>query len=419
MSVIAAPEAPAAGERARFGRYELLSVLGRGGMGEVMRARVVGLAGVEREVALKRVRPDLTTDARFAARLVEEARLAARLTHPNLVTLLEFGREGDEYFLALELVEGADLRSAVAMGGPVPSAVVAYVGREVARALAFLHRGAGQRAPIVHGDVKPANVLVGLGGVVKLADLGVARAAELVDGAGGSGAGSTAAFLPPWRAGGEASAPSPRDDRYALGLTMLDAATGAQPRGDAVRPEVAKLPAPLGVVVARLLALPGAGTEPATGEALVEAIDAAVHALGAAAGEHAEAATARWLDALVAAPGVVHARGTPVAHTPSVPTLAERRSGGVSTALSALQTAVPSAPAPPTAAPPSQAPPAVAAPAPETARRPAARVVARVFAVGVALGVIALAAYAVETRLRPSTGSPVTLSASASASASA
>jgi hypothetical protein len=342
---------PAAAETLapRFGRYEIKGLLGRGGMGEVLRARFVGPAGVEREVALKRVRPDLTADPRFSARLVEEARLAARLVHPNLVTLLEFGREGDSYFLAFELVEGADLRSAVAAAGPPPAAALAYIGREVARALAFLHRGGGGASgagaggasgagAIVHGDVKPGNVLVGVGGVVKLADLGVARAAGAAAAAAAGATGATSFYVAP---GSIARALTPADDRYALGLTLVETATGAHPRGADLDAALLLLPEPLRAVVTRLLAPPERAWT--SGEELLEALDRAVHALGEAGGVHAEAEAARWIEGIVRAfaPG----RRTDEPGGTTLPA----RAGAGSTELSALETAAGPGPAEPAA----------------------------------------------------------------------
>ncbi|HEY7725602.1 MAG TPA: serine/threonine-protein kinase, partial [Anaeromyxobacteraceae bacterium] len=165
-----------------LGKYRLVEPLASGGMAEVWRARVAGPGGFAKEVALKLVREDLARDPAFARMFAEEARLASRLTHANVVQVFEYDVVEGRQLLAMELVRGHTLRqlvdrcrrTGVRLG--LPRAV--HVGAEVARALAYAHRTSGEGAPggVVHRDVSPQNVLVSYDGAVKIADFGIARA---------------------------------------------------------------------------------------------------------------------------------------------------------------------------------------------------------------------------------------------------
>jgi serine/threonine protein kinase len=161
----------------RVGRYVLVESLGEGGMSHVHRARAYAAAGVTKDVCVKRIRDERLTRRGAVERFIEEARVSMSLAHGNIVPVFDFGRAGGEYFLAMEWIDGADLRAiakdARVRGAPLRPEVVAHVGAEVARALAYAHDRA---RPVVHRDVKPANVLTSRHGEVKLGDFGIARA---------------------------------------------------------------------------------------------------------------------------------------------------------------------------------------------------------------------------------------------------
>ena len=161
---------------ARVGRYAILGALGRGGMGEVFRARAFGAAGATKDVCLKRIGASRLSDRRSVARFVDEARLSLALTHANIVSTFDFGRAENDYYLAMEWIDGADLARVIdgARARPFSPGIVAHVGAEVARALAYAHEPTTARPGIVHCDVKPSNVLVSRSGDVLLADFGVA-----------------------------------------------------------------------------------------------------------------------------------------------------------------------------------------------------------------------------------------------------
>ncbi len=166
-----------------FGRYLLVNRLSRGGMGEIFLAKH-GLAGFEKLAVIKKVLPHLAADAQFISRFVDEAQVAIKLQHVNVAQVFEVGRVGDEYFLALEYVEGRDLRRTLALLGHrksrLPVDLALYIGREVANGLAYAHRRTsndGSSLNLVHCDISPPNVLVSFEGETKVIDFGIAKSA--------------------------------------------------------------------------------------------------------------------------------------------------------------------------------------------------------------------------------------------------
>lgn len=193
-------------------RYHLESLVGRGGMADVYRARDLVL---ERAVAIKVVRGASDDDTRRFAR---EIRTMAALSHPGIVQLFDAGTHQGSPYLVMELVEGTDLPSTLA-AGPMDATRVATLGRELARALDHAH-GLG----VVHRDVKPANVLLGADGRSLLSDFGIARLAEATRVTSPGMTAGTAGYLAPEQL--EAADVGPAADVYALGLVLLEALTG-------------------------------------------------------------------------------------------------------------------------------------------------------------------------------------------------
>jgi len=166
-----------------FGRYLLVQRLSRGGMGEIFLAKH-GLSGFEKLAVIKKVLPHLAADAQFISRFVDEAQVAIKLQHVNIAQVFEVGRVGDEYFLALEYVEGRDLRRTLGVLGQrklrLPVDLALFVGRELANGLAYAHRRTsndGASLNLVHCDISPPNVLVSFEGETKVIDFGIAKSA--------------------------------------------------------------------------------------------------------------------------------------------------------------------------------------------------------------------------------------------------
>ncbi len=200
------------------GRFELERELGRGGGGIVFVAHDKVL---NQRVAVKVIRAELGT-ASGIERLRREVR-AAREPHPNQVTVYDFHTDGELSFLAMELVEGESLREQLGSAGPLPVEKVRAIGRKVAEALAHLH-GLG----LVHRDVKPANILLGEDGLVKLCDMGLVRPLQqgvtITETAMVVG---TPTYMSPEQAAGEEL--DPASDVYSLGLALWRALTGEVP----------------------------------------------------------------------------------------------------------------------------------------------------------------------------------------------
>ncbi|GAB7191187.1 Stk1 family PASTA domain-containing Ser/Thr kinase [Kineococcus sp. NUM-3379] len=207
-------------------RYRVLSRIGRGGMGVVYRAEDERL---EREVAVKVLRSDMAHDPDARMRFVREAKSAARLAHPNAVSVLDQGTDGDIAYLVMELVPGRTLRDAISEQGSLTTGESLNVLEAVLDALAEAHHKG-----IVHRDVKPANVLVGDRGQIKVADFGLARSAAAATTAmtGATELLGTAEYLAPERVSrGIADA---RSDVYGTGILLFEMLTGRPPfTGDA------------------------------------------------------------------------------------------------------------------------------------------------------------------------------------------
>jgi serine/threonine-protein kinase len=167
-----------------FGKYVLLSRLAVGGMAEVYLARLEGVAGFQKPVVLKQVLPHLAGDPQFIEMFLDEARLAARLSHPNIAEAFELGQEQGRYYIAMEYVEGETVTAvhgrAQREGREFPLQCTLRVVLELLEALQYAHGLAGEdgrRLHVVHRDVSPSNVMVTYHGGVKLLDFGIARAA--------------------------------------------------------------------------------------------------------------------------------------------------------------------------------------------------------------------------------------------------
>ncbi|MGK2849684.1 MAG: Stk1 family PASTA domain-containing Ser/Thr kinase, partial [Candidatus Limnocylindrales bacterium] len=201
------------------GRYEVIASLGQGGMATIYRALDTQLG---REVAVKLLRPEYLRDPDFSSRFRQEAQNAASLSHPNVVTVYDYGEDPGGPYIVMEYVDGEDLATILRRNGTLPPAQATRIAAAVARALAAAHtRG------IVHRDVKPGNVLIGRDGRVKVVDFGIARAiAEAQMTLPGTTLGSVHYFSPEQARGEPATAAS---DIFSLGIVLYEMLTGNRP----------------------------------------------------------------------------------------------------------------------------------------------------------------------------------------------
>jgi serine/threonine protein kinase len=203
------------------GRYELVRPLGHGAMATVDLAQD---AELDRPIALKRLAENLARDEDLRRRFLREARLAARLAHPNVVRVFDVGEDDGRPFIAMEYVEGETLADLVARRGALPAAEAATLGVQACAGLAAAHA-----AGLVHRDVKPQNLLLRTDGVLKLGDFGIAVGH---DGTRLTMAGTvlgTAGYLAPEQARGEQV--SAAADIYAVGAVLYELLTGEATRG--------------------------------------------------------------------------------------------------------------------------------------------------------------------------------------------
>jgi eukaryotic-like serine/threonine-protein kinase len=203
------------------GRYELVRPLGHGAMATVDLARDVEL---DRPVALKRLAENLARDDDLRRRFVREARLAARLAHPNVVRVFDVGEDDGRPFIAMEYVEGENLAELVARRGPLAPSEAASLGVQICAALAAAHA-----AGLVHRDVKPQNLLLSRDGVLKLGDFGIAVGHEGTRLTLEGTVLGTAGYLAPEQARGERVTAAA--DIYAVGAVLYELLTGEPPRG--------------------------------------------------------------------------------------------------------------------------------------------------------------------------------------------
>lgn len=230
----------------QVGRYRLKSRLGEGGLGQVWRARLSGPEGFERTVALKLVRLDrIDSDKRRAelsTHLINEARLAGRLSHPNVVPVVDFGRDGDLFFAVMELVDGVTLRTLIDRHPHgLPEAVVLELGRQLAAGLAAAHTltdADGTALGVVHRDIKPSNIMVTPDGTVRILDFGIARSQSNVEQTDPDAPSirGTPAYLAPEQITGEPL--SERTDLFGLGLVLIEAVTGQRLRQATTLPQL-------------------------------------------------------------------------------------------------------------------------------------------------------------------------------------
>lgn len=201
-------------------RYHVLRPLGEGGMAQVFMARDLNL---QRTVAIKVLRQDYLNDPAFRARFLQEARAAANLLHPNIVTVYDFGSDDERVFMIMEHVEGTDLKTLLRRQGALKLPRAVELMQQMCAGVGYAHR-----AGLVHCDLKPQNVLVTADNRAKITDFGIARALSAIkpDEHHETVWGSPQYFAPEQAAG---KPPSPATDVYSLGVVFYEMLTGRLP----------------------------------------------------------------------------------------------------------------------------------------------------------------------------------------------
>jgi len=213
-----------------FGRYQLLGLLGQGGMGRLYIAERRGIQGFVKIVALKRIQPHLADSKQLREMFLNEARIAARLEHPNIVATYELGEVDGNYFISMEYLPGEDLSAIIAgcQDSRMPIEIAAALTQQAAQGLHYAHEardGHGKPIGLVHRDVSPRNIFVTYHGVVKLLDFGVVRGPEKQKSIPGVFKGKYGYCAPEQIEGG---AIDRRTDVFCLGIALWECLTGAR-----------------------------------------------------------------------------------------------------------------------------------------------------------------------------------------------
>ncbi len=215
----------------RIGRYEILAELGRGGMATVYLGRAAGVGGVRRLFAIKMIHRHLARDERFVRLFMNEARIAARLHHPNVVPVYEVETEAGTYSLSMDYVSGETLGYLLQHtwneDRPFPSSIAVQIVAGAAEGLHAAHElkdDRGQLLGVVHRDVAPKNLLVGYDGVVRVMDFGIARAMDSLGHTNPGVIRGTAPYMTPEQVLGEAV--DRRTDVFALGIVLFESTLG-------------------------------------------------------------------------------------------------------------------------------------------------------------------------------------------------
>lgn len=257
-----------------FGKYERLKRLAVGGMGEVFVARQVGIPGFERWVILKSLLPELALQPEFVNQFLDEARVAATLNHPHVVSLYEAGLWQGTYFIAMEFIDGLNLAQLSKLGAQaglqIPWNVALFIVREAALGLEYAHTATdarGKPLKLVHRDISPQNIMVRFDGVTKVVDFGIARANNRVTRTATGSVKGKLMYMSPEQLGGDAV--DGASDQWSLGVVAWELLTGKDLFGRGSDPEVisallhrpiadpctlrADLPAAVGKTVLRML----------------------------------------------------------------------------------------------------------------------------------------------------------------------
>jgi serine/threonine protein kinase len=217
----------------RLGEYHLLRKIGQGGMGEIFLAKRVRLGGFEKTFAIKRMLDSLSGSQEFVSMFFDEARLAARLCHPNVAQIYDFGVVDDHYFIAMEHIAGEDLNTVIRHvrdhGLQVPVGIALRIAIEVCAGLDYAHTLCEEGRPlgIIHRDVSPANIMISYQGSVKLLDFGIAKATSRVSETRTGSLKGKLSFVAPEQIRGLPA--DPRADLFSFGIGLYGLLCGRHP----------------------------------------------------------------------------------------------------------------------------------------------------------------------------------------------
>ncbi|OJH36086.1 serine/threonine-protein kinase [Cystobacter ferrugineus] len=219
----------------QVGKYQLIRKLATGGMAEVYLAKAAGPMGFEKTLVLKRILPHLAEEPTFVEMFLSEAKLAARLTHPHIVQIFDFGEADGAYFLAMEYIDGPSLRAlikrAAAQGLALPPTLCARMVSHACEGLAFAHDftdpDTGNPLGLIHRDISPDNILLTRQGAAKVVDFGIAKAADQGHRTASGVIKGKISYMPPEQLRAEEL--DRRVDVYALGVVLYELLTARKP----------------------------------------------------------------------------------------------------------------------------------------------------------------------------------------------
>ena len=213
-----------------YGKYRLVQKVASGGMAEVFLARSSSIGGFEKLLAIKRMHPKLGAHSGFVSLFIEEAKLWVALNHPNIVHVFDFGRVDENYYIAMEFVDGVDLAYLTSAARnhqrPIPVESAVYMMRQVYEGMAYAHDKkdhTGKAAGVVHRDISPHNILLSFEGQVKISDFGIAKAVEKLEQEAQGEVVGKLAYIAPEQSMGELS--TPQSDIWSGGVILHELLT--------------------------------------------------------------------------------------------------------------------------------------------------------------------------------------------------